>query len=333
MSGFLSQTQAVNAILGPNFNTPVTAGNLLSSASSGISSAFNSVQSTVASAFVPPALTSPVFANYVAKFSGTDANGKKIGVNGKGIVLPMPEQFDIQTSSDFHQLLPGGSIVEALGGFTGQKAFSFLNSTSKAVQSTTGYSGQDLNLSKLLWANTSPIVLNLIFQLNALYNAKDDVQIPVQQLLSLSLPITVGQSGFFRAPGPDVFTSKNKALNSQYKINLSLGKNIKFSNVVVLNAQAQIDTINDANGHYISATLQVTVSTDRIYAVSDLQNAFSLKNQSVYSGTTANSAVKKASNATHSLLGGIGNAVSSGANYVENSVRQGFNNIVSTYSK
>ncbi len=306
--------------------------NLASTAAGDLSSGISQAKSLLSSAFVPPALSQTNFPNYIAKFSGTDANGNKIGPTKNGIILPMPEQFDIQTSSEFQPLFPGASIFTAISNLAGgHAALQTGEKLASGAQALTGYSSQNINLSKMIWLSTSPLTLTIPFQLNALYSAKDDVIVPVQQLLALTLPTTYG-GGMMRAPGPDLITSKNKSYNSKYKINLSLGRTVKFTNIIILNVSAQLDTINDAKGHYISAAVHVSLCTDRIYSVTDLEKAFSLQAQSTYAGGKKGGLVAQGESYIAHKANGVENFVSNTARSAENLVSNGATNAINTFS-
>ncbi len=239
--------------------------------SSDFSSVTNAASNLLSQAFCPPTLdqTNP---NYLVRFKGTDEVGNKIN-----FVAAMPEVFDIQTSADFRPLLPDGSIVESLGKLLGPNAQSIIQSGETLANTTTGYAFRSVDLSKLVWTSVSPLTFSLPIQLNAIYDARKEVVDIVRQLLSLTLP-TVDKAGTLRAPGPTPYAVSSKYA-SKYKMTMSIGRTLKFTNVVFLAVQAQIDTVATSKGDFISAQLHISVSTDRIYGKQDLDAAFAKQNQ------------------------------------------------------
>lgn len=315
MSGFLSTNVGGTGALGSPSNgfgatslyggAPINSGGggLLSSVSSAFGSAVNTAQQTLQSSFMPPPLAS-MNPNYLVKFSGKDEGG-----NDVNIIAAMPEVFDINTVADFRPLLPGGNILAELHKLAGGRLAAltgFAQGLGQTALTATGYSDQNVGLSKLVWISSSPLSFALPIQLNAMYNAANEVVQPAKQLLGLTLPTEYG-GGLLRAPGPNILASKNSKLNSQYNINLSIGNKIKFTNIVVTNVQAQIDTITTSKGDWISIQLHVTVVTDRIYSKQDLDNAFDMKSQARYSitGKDIHSAANAAAKAGTTLKNAI----------------------------
>jgi hypothetical protein len=268
---------------------------ILSSVENSLGNASTSIGNSLSSAannFFTPQGPLPVYASgsdasaagttptgYLVVLSGQDETGTKIGYKNSGFITAfLPEQFEISTTSDWHTLMPS-DLGTLLG--TGNLS-SFAQNSLTALRSLTGISGQIPAFSQLFWVNTSPISFNLNLQFNAVKDAAVEVSGNIQSLLSLTLPSYVlggaGGLGILKAPGPTLIQGDGPG--GGYNINLSIGSNWLFTNVLIQDVSATIDTLPTAKGDYISALVHVRVSTNRVYAKQDLAAAFGGKKQS-----------------------------------------------------
>jgi len=258
MSGFLQAVQsatsnAVNTLRNPPGSLPLTAN------------------------------SSSVPTGYLVTLSGTDETGTKIGYNNSGyITCFLPEVFEITTTSSWDTLLP--SDLASLSSYVSSGLANLVKIGGGITQALTGFTGQIPAFSQLFWTSTTPISFNLNLQFNAVSDAAAEVSGNIQSLLSLTLPSLNTQGtgnsaiNFLQAPGPTLLQGGSG--NSNYNINLSIGTKWLFSNVIIQDVSATIDTMPTATGDYISAVCHVRVSTNRIYTKQDLNNAFNNTAQS-----------------------------------------------------
>ena len=219
---------------------------------------------------------------YQVILSGQDESGVPIGYNHSGtIIAALPEQFDLSVTSNWAPIFPSpglGGVLGALSGHgqVGQVAGLGGSLVTALASGTTGYTDQYPLFSSLYWVHTSPIEFTLNLQFNAIYDAKAEVMGNIRSLVMLMLPSysNNGNGNFLTAPGPKLIGT------SKYKINLAVGTAWTFSNVLIQDVHAQIDTMPTAQGDYISANVSVHISTDRIYTKQDLAKAFGGQAQS-----------------------------------------------------
>jgi len=190
----------------------------------------------------------------------------------------LPEMFDIGTYSHWSPLAASAD----LGALAGMASHSNLISSgtqtflkafsmgSQVLQAATGYTTQVPLLSQLFWTGSDALTFNLNLQINATYDAKAEVTSAVTSLLSLCLP-SLDEGGTFRAPGPSILPAGLGG--SQYNINLAIGGNWLFPNVLIQNVTASFDVLPTVKGDYISATVHVQVTTNRMYSKTDLFTA------------------------------------------------------------
>jgi hypothetical protein len=186
--------------------------------------------------------------------------------------------FDIGTYSHWSPLMASADLG-ALAGMAShsnlissatQSALRVFSGGSQLLQAATGYTTQVPLLSQLFWTGSDPLTFNLNLQINATYDAKAEVTGAVTSLLSLCLP-SLDEGGTFRAPGPSILPAGLGG--SQYNINLAIGGNWLFPNVLIQNVTASFDVLPTVKGDYISATVHVQVTTNRMYSKTDLFTA------------------------------------------------------------
>jgi len=336
---------------------------------SSITSSLSSFGSSTLSGLLNPPGPIPLAANatstqvnpgYIVTFSGTDEMGKPIGpvpekvytqsqlnkpvpwnpnAPVSGIIQAyLPEMFDIGTYSHWQplsasadlvllaSLLSGGksgsSITTAAAGFAG----AMVPGVASTTQAFTGYTAQIPQLSQMFWTSSDPLTFNLNLQINAVYSAKTEVTNTIASLLALTLP-SVDVVGTFRAPGPSLLPGGN--YGSQYNVNMAIGGNWLFPNVIIQNVSASFDVLPTVSGDYISATVHVQVSTSRMYSKTDLYTAMGNNPnptsttspgtiQSLLSSVNslANKGVSTVEGAASSAYGAVSGAASQAGNYI-----------------
>ena len=267
--------------------------NALGSATQSISNSLNSAANNILQPQgpLPPYFSGAVGScgtnvpqGYQIVFSGQDENGTPIGYQGCGYIQAfLPEQFDIATTSQWQPLLASDltSLISAANSVIGATGNAIVQTAATGLRVVTGLTGQIPAFSQLFWTSTSPISFNLNLQFNAVVSAAAEVTANIESLLSLTLPsLSTGTQqidgiGILKAPGPTIIQQSNG-----YNINLSVGANWLFSNVIIEDVGATIDTLPTSSGDYISALVHVRVSTNRIYTKQDLKAAFSNSTQS-----------------------------------------------------
>jgi len=217
--------------------------------------------------------------NYLVSISGKDELGVPIGSyagatnDHYGIIAVLPEEFAISTSSSWAPLL--NSITQQLLG----SAFGGKLGTFNTVAQMAGYGIAGTGFTQLVWESTTPIEFRLPLIFNAVYNSQTEVMLPIMKLLSLTLPSTVGPNDAaialdidrwlpLRAPGPNLTGS------SKYQVNINIGQAFSFSNVLIKSVNATFKTLSVQSGDFISADVELEVSTTRILTKSDLFNYF-----------------------------------------------------------
>jgi hypothetical protein len=220
---------------------------------------------------IPPKLTD-VNKNYMVHIWGKDELGQPL--NGStGIWASLPEEFSLETTSEWSPILSGlaQKISSSLLG-------SLAAGVETAVQAA-GFSLMTKYTSHLVWNSTSPIVMRIPIKLDAVYDAKSDVTQIVMRLLSLTLPSdTFGNNGILgnlldntvplSAPGPNMLPT------SKYDIHMSLGRLLFFPNIIVTGVSAMFNTRPTTDGDFISADVDITISTPTIYTKRDLSTVF-----------------------------------------------------------
>lgn len=270
---------------------------LLDSAESFLNNTVNNVKSglTQPSGSQPIAPSFTVNKGYVVTFAGTDELGNPIGYNPGGnssstgeygpsgvtgiIQAFLPEMFNLGTHSTWAPISPTSDLSGLLGGVVSQGVSSFVNKVDKVgklAQTFTGFTSQFQGLSAMFWQSTDPLTFNLSLQLNATVDAKAEVTGIVQSLMSLTLP-SAGVSGIFgtelRAPGPSLISGGQ--WTSKYNISMSIGNNWLFPNILIQQVSADFDVLPTVDGDYISATVHMLVTTNKIFTKSDLASAMS----------------------------------------------------------
>jgi hypothetical protein len=246
---------------------------------------------------------------YICQFSGMDESGTKIGYNQSGYITAfLPEQFSISTSSQWETLAPS-DLTSLLGSTFTSGNLGLVNTI---AQATTGYRAVVPALTQLFWVNTTPMTFDLQLQFNAVQSAQAEVTANIYSLLSLTLPSLAANTGssafnFLQAPGPSLLSGTT--YTSKYNINLSIGSNFLFSNVLVQDVAATIDTMPTSTGDYLSAIVHVRVSTDRIYTKTDLKNAFTGLSQS-----NAQISGNQITSLGNGIVAGIKSGISNGIN-------------------
>lgn len=208
--------------------------------------------------------------NYMVHIWGTDELGQQLN-GATGIWASLPEEFSLETTANWQPILAGLS-QKILGGIFGNVEAAVTTGLAAA-----GISTQTKYTSHLIWESTSPISLRIPIKLDAVYNANEEVTQIVMRLLSLTLPSETGGTiaGFdtssitpLKAPGPTM------VISSKYKISLSLGRLLVFPSVIVTGVAATFNTRPRSDGNFISADVDLTISTPTIYTKSDLATVF-----------------------------------------------------------
>jgi hypothetical protein len=234
----------------------------------------------VSTTVVPSPLTN-IHPNYLVSISGKDELGNDIGgfLPGTGphhgIIAVLPEEFAINTSSMWAPLLNSMAqqiIGSALGG-----AFNTVGDVAKLA----GISLAGTALTQLVWESTTPIEFRLPLTFNAVYDSQTEVMLPIMQLLSMTLPSSVGGDSVntnvnnwlpLRAPGPNISGS------SKYKVQITIGQAFTFSNIIIKSVNATFKTLTVQSGDFIAADVELEISTTRILTKSDLRGYFNRGN-------------------------------------------------------
>lgn len=126
-------------------------------------------------------------------------------------------------------------------------------------------------LTRRVWTGTEPLTFSFTFFVDAYASTERDVQKPVENLLKMSTPIRDGI--FLKSPGPTLFSDTNR-------IYLRIGKFLVLDSVVLDHVDITFFTIADkTNGKYMSADINVTISTAYTPDQNDILNYF-LRGQS-----------------------------------------------------
>jgi hypothetical protein len=220
---------------------------------------------------IPPKLTD-VNKNYMVHIWGNDESGTPID-GTTGIWASLPEEFSIETTAEWTPIL-SGLAQKIQSGLLGSLA-EFAETAIKSA----GYSTMTKYTSHLVWNSTSPIVMRIPIKLDAVYDAQQDVSRIVLRLLSLTLPseILAGNNILdnaldpimpLSAPGPTM------APNSKYNVHMSLGRLLFFPNIIITGVSAMFNTRPTTDGDFISADVDITISTPTIYTKRDLYTTF-----------------------------------------------------------
>jgi hypothetical protein len=266
----------------------------ISSVSNAASSAVNSLTTNLGSnttGAIPltPKDIANVAPEYVVTFTGTDETGMKIGFDGSGVITAsMPEAFDINTSAEFAPLFPSADIGRFL---------QYGPLVSEIGSKAAGVSLQLPLFTQQLWVQSAPLSFTLNLQFNAVHNAKAEVTGNIQSLLLLTLP-SMDNIGTLRAVGPTLSPA------SKYNITMAVGKMALFSNVIIHDVNATIDTMATSKGDYISANVQVRVSTSTVYTKELLSQAFGNQKQTTQAGAASLSSI---GNVLSNFAGTVGN--------------------------
>ena len=241
--------------------------------------------------------------NYRVWLFGKDELNNKIS-----IMAAMPETLSISVTGNWQSVLPGGNIADLAANIPAiGKAIS---AASKTMQMTTGYTTMNQTLTMDVWASTSPIELRIPFQFNAISNPKTEIIQPLASLLKLCSPSTVDKTGgFLRAPGPTFLG------NSPYNISLMLGPNITFTNVLVRNVMANMDSILDKTGTFLSAHVDVDISTNMIMTKADIDRIFGTTSSGADTSKFPSITMNDLNNAANTLVSDVRTA---GQNVVAN---------------
>ncbi|MDE1905566.1 MAG: hypothetical protein KGH75_03840 [Rhodospirillales bacterium] len=262
---------------------------------------------------------------YVVVFSGTDENGNPIGYYPPGsnptkgkpgyIYAYLPEQFDIRTYGHWASLVPSGDLSSFLGATIGHNVVTNEIGTAGIIsKATTGYTTQIPALSQLLWQSTDPLSFVLNLQLNATVDAKAEVTGKVASLLSLVLP-SIDELGTFRAPGPTLLSGNHGG--SKYNISMNIGNIWTFNNIVIQEVSATFDVLPTVKGDYISATVHVVVSTDRIYSKQDLNKAMNGSNTATSTSASGPNVITQLRGEISKISNQVGNTFGSAINSTE----------------
>jgi hypothetical protein len=232
---------------------------------------------------IPPKLTD-VNKNYMVHIWGNDESGTPI-YGSTGIWASLPEEFSIETTAEWTPIL-AGLAQKIQSGVLGN-----LSEATETAIKAAGYSTMTKYTSHLVWSSTSPIVMRIPIKLDAVYDAKQDVSSIVLRLLSLTLPSEIMTPGNdivnqtlyntldpitpLSAPGPTM------ALNSKYKVHMSLGRLLFFPNIIITGVSAMFNTRPTTDGDFISADVDVTISTPTIYTKRDLYTTFRTINNTI----------------------------------------------------
>jgi hypothetical protein len=230
-----------------------------------------------------PSPLNKIHPNYLVSITGTDELGNDIGdfqgtqFAGKnyGIIAVLPEEFTLSTASTWNPLL-NDMAKNALG-----QLLSGLGSGIKDIaQAVSGVSPLGVAFTQQVWESTSPVEFRLPLQFNAVYDAEMEVMFPIMRLLSLTLPSTdqniASSIGInfstnyapLKAPGPTLGT------NSLYNVTINLGQAFSFSNVIIKGVNATFKTLPVSSGDWVSADVELEVTTSRILTKGDLSSYF-----------------------------------------------------------
>ena len=201
--------------------------------------------------------------NYMVMVSGNDELGNSIN-----IIASAPEEFSLDVNSDWTPLL--GGLVDKIIGEMGPK-FQLAADTMKMM----GTPLQNTFMTQQTWNSTSPLELKIPLKLNQVYDARQEVTIPTLQLLSLCLPSTADTGSTtidailpLLAPGPSL------APSSICNISVSIGRVLKFTNVIVTGVSAVFTTLPTAQGDFIACDIDLSIRTSRIITKKALLDMF-----------------------------------------------------------
>jgi len=204
------------------------------------------------------------------------ARGKiiKLALNGadimpQGTTLTLDSELTLNLQSQFEPLL-GFAVNKSIGALSG------------AISAATGFgvsTGQFKELGYKIWTGTEPIQFTFSTTLNMKHSAKNDVWIPMQELMKLPLPMEAqgldasdGLGGFgLIAPGPSI--AEAAGINTKFKRNYSFRCGpFYLPKVVISRVEPSFSTESDEDGYPIWATLTVDVSSLFVATTRDIQN-------------------------------------------------------------
>lgn len=202
--------------------------------------------------------------NYLVHIFGKDELGSTVDVWGA-----LPEEFSLETTAQWEPVLEG-LFQRMQGSLLGTLA----EGTRTAAQ-LMGYSLLNRYTSQMVWTTTAPMEFRIPLKLDAVYDPRTEVTATVMQLLGLTLPSeSITGSGAWddkvpmHAPGP------NFSPNSTYDIAMRLGNILLFPKIIVKSANVTFTVKPVKNGDFISADVDLTITTTSIYTKGDLRKAF-----------------------------------------------------------
>jgi hypothetical protein len=229
----------------------------------------------VSTSVLPSPLES-VHPNYLVSIHGQDEVGNWLGRDkDRGILAVLPEEFALSTSSMWTPLL--NSMAQQLVGSMFGGKFAGINAIAGAI----GIGLSNTAFTQLVWESTTPIEFRLPLIFNAVYDAQAEVMEPIMRLLMMTLPSDITDAGSIPgtkidinqylpllAPGP------NMKASSQYKVGINIGQAFSFTNVLIKSVNATFKTLSVQSGDFVSADVELEISTTRILTKNDLLKYF-----------------------------------------------------------